>query len=52
MIETSGTLLGPEGSAAPNLGSRVLTPVNATVRWDIRPYLENCTVDASIFAGL
>jgi hypothetical protein len=50
-LETSGTLLGPEGPAAPILriaGSRHCP----RARWrDTRPYLENCTVDASIFAG-
>ena len=50
-LETSGTLLGPEGPAAPILRIAGFRH-GPRARWrDTRPYLENCTVDASIFAG-
>ena len=47
---SSGTLLSPEGTAAPIL--RITGPSTClrAVGLDTRPYLENCTVDASIFA--
>jgi hypothetical protein len=47
---SSGTLLSPEGTAAPIL--RITGPGTClrAVGLDTRPYLENCTVDASIFA--
>ena len=47
---SSGTLLGPEGTAAPYLHDAGPGPCSRAVRLDTCPYLENCTVDASIFA--
>ena len=34
-----------------DFGPRVLAPSHVEARLDTCPYLENCTVDASIFAG-
>ena len=52
-VELPSTLLGPEGAAA-SLGRYLERPVVAGLRTEIRdawfrPYLENYTVDASIF---
>jgi hypothetical protein len=52
-----GTLLGPEGTGLPDL-TRTDTPANRSSTScrrgsgaESRPYLENCTVDASIFVA-
>jgi hypothetical protein len=55
--EPPGTLLGPEGSGAsaplgPVLRRTTRNRGYATVPGDrLRPHLENCTVDASIFVA-
>ena len=55
----SGTLLGPEGSSnhsstghpPPRTASVGIRRWQASTRWRRRPYLENYTVDASIFVA-